>query len=84
MEERRVHTWWVIRERYRRAAWLAAFVGTGLALIPVILTFRDDGMQALTSAHVVASSAAMLAIGFFLPRWLVQAEGRWQRSRYAE
>ena len=40
-------------------------------------------MQALTSAHVVASSAAMLAIGFFLPRWLVQAVWRWQRSRYA-
>jgi hypothetical protein len=26
----------------------------------------------------------MLAIGFFLPRWLVQAVWRWQRSRYAE
>jgi hypothetical protein len=82
MEERRLRSWWVVRQRYQRAAWLAAFLGAGLALVPVYLTFRDDGVQALTSMHALATSAALLAAGFFVPRWIVLARWRQQRLRH--
>ena len=81
MAEQRVRTWWVVRQRYQRAAWLAAFVGAGLALVPIWLTLRDDGIQALTSVRALASSAALLAAGFFIPRWVVMMLWRRQKAR---
>ncbi len=82
MSERRVHSWWLARECYRRAAWVAALIGAGLALVPVILTFQADGVQAFKDVQVVASSAAFLAAGFFIPRWIVQALWRRQKARH--
>ena len=82
MAEQRVRTWWRVRQRYQRAAWLAALVGAGVALVPIFLTLRDDGVQALTSVRALASSAALLAAGFFVPRWIVLALWRRERTRH--
>ena len=81
MAEQRVRTWWRVRQRYQRAAWLAALVGAGVALVPIFLTLRDDGVQALTSVRALASSAALLAAGFFIPRWVVMMLWRRQKAR---
>lgn len=82
MSERRVHTWWLVRERYRRAAWLAALLGIGLAAVPVIMMVEAEGLQALASGQAIAGSLILLALGFFLPRWLVLALWRRQRARH--
>ncbi len=82
MEERRVRTWYVVRQRYRRAAWIASAVGVLLALVPVAQTARSDDPSALSSPGFLAGSAILVVIGFVLPWLIVMALWRRTRNRH--
>ncbi len=83
MAERRVRTWWVMRERYRRAAWAASVLGGLLALVPVLATLRADGLDALLEPRFLAISVAMVVAGALVPGWAVNAVWRWRKKRNA-
>ena len=83
MEKRRVRTWYVVRQRYRRAAWIASILGTLLALVPVLQTAWSDDPSALSSPGFLAGSAVLVVIGFVLPRLVVMALWRRTRNRHA-
>lgn len=83
MEERRVRTSYVMRRRYRRAAWIAALLGALLALVPVIETARSDDPSALYTPGFLAGSAALVLIGAAVPWLIVTALWRRTRNRHA-
>ncbi len=83
MVERRVRTWWVVRERYRRVAWAASVLGGLLGLVPILATLRADGPGALLEPRFVAISVAMVVGGALVPAWAVNAVWRWRRRRNA-
>jgi pilus assembly protein TadC len=83
MVERRVRTWWVVRERYRRVAWAASALGGFAALLLVLLALRDDGPGALASPGFLGMSLLFLAAGVVVPRWIVNALWRRQKKRNA-
>jgi hypothetical protein len=81
--ERRVRTAWLLRERYRRVAWLAAIVGGLAALTVIALMVEDLGSAAvLTSPSLLVGSALALASCVLLPRWAVGAIGRRHSRRH--
>ena len=81
--ERRVHTSWLLRERYRRAALFAALFGGLAALVAIVLLVDDLGTAAvLTSPGFLAGSALALASCILLPRWAVGIIGRRHSRRH--
>jgi hypothetical protein len=81
MMERRVRTWWVVRERYRRAGWAASVLGGLLGLLPTIATLWSDGPGVLLDPRFLLVSLAMAAAGVLIPAWIVTALWRWQKRR---
>jgi hypothetical protein len=83
MEERRVRTWYAVRRRYRRAAWIAAAIGVLLALVPVVQTARSDDPSALHTPAFLGGSAVLVVIGAVVPWLIVMALWRRTRNRHA-
>jgi pilus assembly protein TadC len=81
MMERRVRTWWVVRERYRRAGWAASVLGGLLALLPILAAVRADGLGALLDPRFLLISLAVVTAGVVVPAWIVSALWRWQKRR---
>ena len=83
MEERRVRTSYVMRRRYRRAAWIAALIGALLALVPVIELAWSNDPSALYAPGFLGGSAALVLIGAAVPWLIVTALWRRTRNRHA-
>jgi hypothetical protein len=83
VEERRVRTSYVMRRRYRHTAWIAAFLGALLALVPVIEAARSNDPSALYAPGFLGGSAALVLIGAALPLLIVTALWRRTRNRHA-
>lgn len=80
---RRVRTYWLVRERYRRAANIATVVGaaTGLALV-VAPAVREppDSLDARTLLAV----CLIVLVAALVPRLIVRGLWRVQRARLRE
>lgn len=82
-ERRRVRTHWVLRERYRRAATIAAVTCGLLVLAPLALFLAGVGAPALTSPRLLVTSLLVLAAAILVPYQLILSVGRrqWRRAR---
>ncbi len=78
MDQRRVRTHWMLRERYRRAALFAAVLGGALALA---LLVGESGAAALSSPSFLIASLVVVIVSALVPRQLVLSVGRWQWRR---
>lgn len=81
--DRRVRTFWVMRQRYRRAALLATIAGaaTGGA---VIFAIWPAAPGAWLQRDFLATAAAVLLLGALVPRLLVKTWWRMLRRRNYE
>lgn len=70
--ERRVRTYFVVRQRFRRIAMIASIAGLLVALIPILVSLLDLGTAAaLQSRSFVVYSILLLLVGGVVPRWVV-------------
>jgi hypothetical protein len=69
---RRVHTYWVVRRRYKRARWVAAAVGALTAALLVGLAIASGGRPTLGAVPLILVATAI--------PWLI-VEGLWRRTR---
>ncbi len=81
--DRRVRTFWVVRQRYQRAGWIASLVGAIVGLILVTLVVRLDlaDGQGLSGGGLLAC-AILLAAFAVLPRVVVRLMWRSTRQRH--
>lgn len=82
-QQRRVRTHWVLRERYQRAAMIAAVLGSLLVLGPLALLVVDGDAAALASPQFLVVALAVLAAAALIPYQIVLSVGRrqWRRAR---
>jgi len=81
MAERRVRTWWTVRERYRRVGWAVSALCGVAALLAVVAALRDGGVAALGSPRFILISILLVAAAVLGPRWIVNALWRRQKAR---
>jgi high-affinity Fe2+/Pb2+ permease len=83
--ERRVRTFWTMRERYRTAGRIAAACGAAAGLaVALILGWRIHALGQALDRHFVALAAMLLLAGGLLPYGVVRLLWRRYRNRHLE
>ncbi len=80
--DRRVRTFWVVRQRYHRAAWIATGIGGVVGLFLVALIVRLDLADGKLSAGGVVACIIVLAAFILVPRIVVLLMWRVARQRH--
>lgn len=80
--DRRVRTFWVVRQRYKRAAWIASGIGTVVGLLLAVLVIRLDLADGKLSSGGIAACIILLAAFIIVPRLVVSMMWRSARRRH--
>ncbi len=80
--DRRVRTFWVVRQRYQRAAWIASGIGGVVGLFLVALILRLDLADGKLSGGGVVACIILLVAFTLVPRIVVRLMWRAARRQH--
>jgi hypothetical protein len=80
-DDKRPRTYFVVRQRYKRARWVAAGVGVLVAVLAIAMALTRLEATGLALDREFYLGAAVLLLAAAAVPWLI-VEGLWRRARW--